>query len=321
MNILEFRVFILLCLLAMIGISLLVFFVREKPIRKMMDLSFTYLLLITFIVYILVIKNFETILFPIFIIIFINFLLTLITGISIVNNLLINNKVKENNNIENDDWGYNYETLDDEDENETQSPEYTKIDYNEDEQNINKKIDGQSKNIDDQSKINNKQITDTNKDYNENDIDNNNIQIEEDIVNNEEDSEDDDDYNYKIFKDDESVNQNTEENNEDLENNDEEDVNDNNEDEDDSNIEDIDIEDLKKAFKNSNKDKVEIEEENHNFNFEEMVKNLDVHNEKNEEFDKDIDNDTEQKLKKIHKVADMIKDQKLNNKGGEDESN
>ena len=90
MNILEFRIFILLCLLAMAGISLLVFFIREKPIRKMMDLSFTYLLLITFIVYILVIKNFEAILFPIFIIIFINFLLTLTTGISIVNNLLVN---------------------------------------------------------------------------------------------------------------------------------------------------------------------------------------------------------------------------------------
>ena len=33
----------------------------EKPIKKMMDLSFVYLLLITFIIYILVIKNFETI--------------------------------------------------------------------------------------------------------------------------------------------------------------------------------------------------------------------------------------------------------------------
>ena len=320
MNILEFRIFILLCLLAMAGISLLVFFVREKPIRKMMDLSFTYLLLITFIVYILVIKNFEAILFPIFIIIFINFLLTLTTGISIVNNLLVNNKVKENIDIDNDDWGYNYETLDDEeDDMEKQLTKYSKINNNEDEKNIKKEIIEQQKNKD-------------NQEYNENNEDNKDS----------EDNEDDDDYNYKIFKDDnESINKNIEDNNnlqdndedseedsdedseEDSDEDSEEDSEENNDEESDEdiNIEDIKIEDLKKAFKNSNKEKVEIEEENNNFNFEEMVKNLDVHNEKNEEFNKNIDNDTEQKLKKIRKVADMIKDQKLNNKGGEDESN
>lgn len=302
MNILDFRIFILLCLLAMAGISLLVFFVREKPIRKMMDLSFTYLLLITFIVYILVIKNFEAILFPIFIIIFINFLLTLTTGISIVNNLLVNNKVKENIDIENDDWGYNYETLDDEeDDMEKQLTKYSKINNNEDEKNIKKEIIEQQKNKD-------------NQEYNENNEDNKDSEDNED--------EDDDDYNYKIFKDDnESINKNIEDNNN-LQDNDEDSEENNDEESDeDIDIEDIKIEDLKKAFKNSNKDKVEFEEENNNFNFEEMVKNLDVHNEKNEEFNKNIDNDTEQKLKKIRKVADMIKDQKLNNKGGEDESN
>ena len=318
MNILEFRIFILLCLLAMAGISLLVFFIREKPIRKMMDLSFTYLLLITFIVYILVIKNFEAILFPIFIIIFINFLLTLTTGISIVNNLLVNNKVKENIDIENDDWGYNYETLDDEeDDMEKQLTKYSKINNNEDEKNIKKEIIEQQKNKD-------------NQEYNENNEDNKDSEDNED--------EDDDDYNYKIFKDDnESINKNIEDNNN-LQDNDEDSEEDNDEDseedseenndeesdeesDEDIDIEDIKIEDLKKAFKNSNKEKVEIEEESNNFNFEEMVKNLDVHNEKNEEFNKNIDNDTEQKIKKIRKVADMIKDQKLNNKGGEDESN
>ena len=91
---------------------MLVFFLREKPIRKLMDLSFVYLLLITFITYILVIKNFESVLFPIFIIIFINFLLTLITGISIVNNLLAQHKEEAIKQEQVNDWGYDYDTSD-----------------------------------------------------------------------------------------------------------------------------------------------------------------------------------------------------------------
>ena len=112
MNIFNFRIIILLCILTVIGISMLVFFLREKPIRKLMDLSFVYLLLITFITYILVIKNFESILFPIFIIIFINFLLTLITGISIVNNLLAQHKEEAIKQEQVNDWGYDYDTSD-----------------------------------------------------------------------------------------------------------------------------------------------------------------------------------------------------------------
>lgn len=112
MNIFNFRIIILLCILTVIGISMLVFFLREKPIRKLMDLSFVYLLLITFIMYILVIKNFESVLFPIFIIIFINFLLTLITGISIVNNLLAQHKEEEIKQEQVGDWGYDYDTSD-----------------------------------------------------------------------------------------------------------------------------------------------------------------------------------------------------------------
>lgn len=112
MNIFNFRIIILLCILTVIGISMLVFFLREKPIRKLMDLSFVYLLLITFITYILVIKNFESVLFPIFIIIFINFLLTLITGISIVNNLLAQHKEEEIKQEQVGDWGYDYDTSD-----------------------------------------------------------------------------------------------------------------------------------------------------------------------------------------------------------------
>ena len=112
MNIFNFRIIILLCILTVIGISMLVFFLREKPIRKLMDLSFVYLLLITFITYILVIKNFESVLFPIFIIIFINFLLTLITGISIVNNLLAQHKEEAIKQEQVNDWGYDYDTSD-----------------------------------------------------------------------------------------------------------------------------------------------------------------------------------------------------------------
>ncbi len=109
MNIMDFRIFVSLCLLFVIGVAMIVFFVREKPIKKMMNLSFVYLLLITFIIYILVIKNFETILFPIFIIIFINFLLTLITGISIVNNLLVKNRYLKDEDELYDDYDYDYD--------------------------------------------------------------------------------------------------------------------------------------------------------------------------------------------------------------------
>lgn len=296
MNIFEFRIFILLCLLIMIGISLVLFFIREKPIRKMMDLSFLYLLLITFIIYILEIKNFETILFPIFIIIFINFLLTLITGISIINNLLSKNTVEQV--PQDDDWGYNYETLDDEEDN----MEEILNSYSEEEQNNQDDKNNEYDNV--ENEYNDIDNEDENNQYedideNESEDDNKNKDNEEEDNDKEEDNneeEDNEEENYTIFNTNIQQNDNT--------NND---------------IGNIDIQDLKHVFNNSKKDIVE--EENNDFNFEEMVKNLDVHNEKNEEFDKNTNNYTKQKLQKIHKVADMIKNQNLNDKEGEDGTN
>lgn len=81
----------------MIGISALSFFLRKSPILKMTNLAFVYLLSITFLVYSIIIKNAEDTLFPIFIIIFINFLLTFLTGVSILNNLLNNGEKDEFN--------------------------------------------------------------------------------------------------------------------------------------------------------------------------------------------------------------------------------
>ncbi len=81
----------------MIGIAALSFFLRKRPIIKMVNLAFVYLLTITFLMYLIIIKNSEDILFPIFIIIFINFLLTFLTGVSILNNILNNGEENEHN--------------------------------------------------------------------------------------------------------------------------------------------------------------------------------------------------------------------------------
>lgn len=88
MTILDFRIILSLILVFMIGVAMLCFFIRKNPIMKIINLAFAYILSIIFLLYILIIKSSEDILFPIFIIIFINFLLTFITGVSILNNLL-----------------------------------------------------------------------------------------------------------------------------------------------------------------------------------------------------------------------------------------
>lgn len=95
MIILNFRIIISLILIFMIGVATLSFFLRKKPIMKMANLAFVYLLTISFLMYLIIIKNLEDILFPIFIIIFINFLLTFLTGVSILNNLLNNEEEDE----------------------------------------------------------------------------------------------------------------------------------------------------------------------------------------------------------------------------------
>ncbi len=97
MTILNFRIIISLVLVFMIGIAALSFFLRKRPIIKMVNLAFVYLLTITFLMYLIIIKNSEDILFPIFIIIFINFLLTFLTGVSILNNILNNGEENEHN--------------------------------------------------------------------------------------------------------------------------------------------------------------------------------------------------------------------------------
>lgn len=97
MSILNFRIIISLILVFMIGVATLSFFLRKKPIVKMVNLAFVYLLTITFLMYLIIIKNSEDILFPIFIIIFINFLLTFLTGVSILNNLINNGEENGHN--------------------------------------------------------------------------------------------------------------------------------------------------------------------------------------------------------------------------------
>ncbi|HSQ97531.1 MAG TPA: hypothetical protein VLL98_02310 [Rickettsiales bacterium] len=88
MSILSFRIIISCCLILMICIATIAFLLRRKPILKMVNLGFVYLLSTIFMMYLIIIKQAEDILFPTFIIIFINFLLTFLTGASILGNLL-----------------------------------------------------------------------------------------------------------------------------------------------------------------------------------------------------------------------------------------
>lgn len=95
MNISNFRIFISLFLIFMIGLTTLSFFLRKKPILKMINLAFIYILIIIFLLYLIVIKKCGDVLFPVCIVIFLNFLLTFITGIGILDNML--NKDEVNN--------------------------------------------------------------------------------------------------------------------------------------------------------------------------------------------------------------------------------
>ena len=88
MTILDFRIIIVFSMFVMIGISTLVFFLRKNPIIKMINLAFTYLLIISFLIYLITIKQSEDILFNVCIIIFLSFILTFLTGIGVVNNVL-----------------------------------------------------------------------------------------------------------------------------------------------------------------------------------------------------------------------------------------
>jgi hypothetical protein len=88
MTILNFRILVSCCLIFMICIATIAFILRRKPILKMVNLSFIYILSTMFMIYLVVIKQSENVLFPVFIIIFINFLITFLTGASILSNLL-----------------------------------------------------------------------------------------------------------------------------------------------------------------------------------------------------------------------------------------
>ena len=98
MTILDFRVIISLLMLMMIATSTIAFFLRKRPIVKMINLAFTYILIIAFLIYLITIKKAEDILFPVCIIVFISFVLTFLTGVSVVNNLMNNG---DNNNESN----------------------------------------------------------------------------------------------------------------------------------------------------------------------------------------------------------------------------
>lgn len=72
----------------MICVATVAFLLRKKPILKMVNLGFIYILSIMFMMYLIIIKQSEDVLFPTFIVIFINFLLTFLTGASILGSLL-----------------------------------------------------------------------------------------------------------------------------------------------------------------------------------------------------------------------------------------
>ena len=103
MNILIFRVIISSSLLAMIFIAIASFLLKKEPILKMINLGFVYILSIIFMMYLIVIKKAEDFLFPVFIIIFINFLLNFLTGIAILGDLL-KNKQDDEDDFDFDDF-------------------------------------------------------------------------------------------------------------------------------------------------------------------------------------------------------------------------
>ncbi|MDD2840313.1 MAG: hypothetical protein PHY80_04290 [Rickettsiales bacterium] len=100
MTILGFRIIISCCLILMICVATIAFLLRKKPILKMVNLGFVYILSTIFMMYLIIIRQSEDILFPTFIIIFINFVMTFLTGTSILGGLL-----KEKNFEEDDDYG------------------------------------------------------------------------------------------------------------------------------------------------------------------------------------------------------------------------
>ena len=90
MNILNLIIIISLLLILVLFILMITFYFRKNIILKMVDLCYIYMITIVFLMYFIVIKNSEDILFPIFIIIFIDLLLTFLTGIVILHNMLKN---------------------------------------------------------------------------------------------------------------------------------------------------------------------------------------------------------------------------------------
>lgn len=92
MSILLFRIIVSSLLLAMIFFAVISFVLKKEPIVKMINLGFIYILSIIFMMYLIVIKKAEDVLFPVFVVIFINFLLNFLTGISILGGVLKNKK-------------------------------------------------------------------------------------------------------------------------------------------------------------------------------------------------------------------------------------
>ena len=91
MNILNFRIIISLVLILMLCVSLLTFYLRKNIILKMIDLAVVYIIMMVFLLYLIIIKGIEEILFSILIIIFINLIVTFVTGIMILKSLLKSN--------------------------------------------------------------------------------------------------------------------------------------------------------------------------------------------------------------------------------------
>lgn len=92
MSILLFRIIVSSLLLAMIFFAVISFVLKKEPIVKMINLGFVYILSIIFMMYLIVIKKAEDVLFPVFVVIFINFLLNFLTGISILGSVLKSKK-------------------------------------------------------------------------------------------------------------------------------------------------------------------------------------------------------------------------------------
>lgn len=95
MSILDFRMFIAFMLVIITVISIISFLVRKNVIAKIVTLLFIYILTILFLIYLMIIKESQDLIFPVISIFCINFILTSATGLGILNNVLRNEEEEE----------------------------------------------------------------------------------------------------------------------------------------------------------------------------------------------------------------------------------